>query len=153
MRKVAIPFITALIILIVCISAHAANPDDILGVWNTERNDAKVEIFKCADEYCGKIIWLKDPNYPAGSKEGTPGTPKVDNNNPDPALRTRPVLGLQFMNDFAYAGGNQWKGGKLYDPEKGKTYGGRITLVSPEQLDLRGFIGISLLGRTSKWTR
>jgi uncharacterized protein (DUF2147 family) len=57
------------------------------------------------------------------------------------------------MNDFHYTGGNQWQGGKLYDPEKGKTYSGKITLVSPNQLDLRGFIGISLLGRTSKWTR
>lgn len=136
-----------------CVSAQAANPDDILGEWNTEHNNAKAEIFKCGDKYCGKIIWLKEPNYPAGSKEGTPGSPKIDNHNPDPALRTRPVLGLPFMTGFAYAGDDRWKGGKLYDPEKGKTYSGKMTLVSPNQLDLRGYIGISLLGRTSKWTR
>ncbi len=131
----------------------AANPDDILGVWYTEKNEAKVEIFNCADKYCGKIVWLKDPNYPPGSKEGTPGTPKIDHKNPDPALRSRPVMGLQFMNNFSYAGRNVWEDGRLYDPEKGKTYSGKMTLVSPKELDLRGFIGISLLGRTSRWTR
>ncbi len=57
------------------------------------------------------------------------------------------------MTDFTYVGGNAYTGGRLYDPEKGKTYSGKITLVSPKQLDLRGYIGISLIGRTSKWTR
>lgn len=145
--------ILCLFLLIAAIPAWASSPDDITGVWNTEKDEAKVEIFRCAEKYCGRIVWLKDPNYPAGSKEGTPGMPKVDFKNPDPSLRTRPVLGLQFMSDFAYAGENEWKGGRLYDPEKGKTYSGKITLISPNELDLRGFIGVSLLGRTSTWTR
>lgn len=152
MVKLIIYMMTALIATATAASAFAA-ADDILGVWNTEKNQAKVEIFKCQDKYCGRLVWLKDPDYPAGSKEGTPGTPKIDNNNPEPALRSRPVLGLSIMTDFGYVGDNVWKGGRLYDPEKGKTYSGKITLVSPSQLDLRGFIGISLLGRTSKWTR
>jgi uncharacterized protein (DUF2147 family) len=145
--------ISLLVVLLTALSAGASAPEDILGIWNTEDREAKVEIFRCGETYCGRIVWLKDPSYPPGSKEGTPGTPKLDYKNPDPSLRSRPVQGLQFMNDFHYTGGNQWQGGKLYDPEKGKTYSGKITLVSPNQLDLRGFIGISLLGRTSKWTR
>lgn len=153
MKKSILLNISLFMLLALSLSAYAANPEDILGIWNTEDNKAKVEIFKCGDTYCGKINWLKDPNYPAGSKEGTPGTPKIDHNNPDPALRSRPVLGLPFMTDFAYVGGNSWTGGRLYDPEKGKTYSGKITLISPHELDLRGYIGISLIGRTSKWTR
>jgi uncharacterized protein (DUF2147 family) len=150
MRKI----MNAVILLLLWqMPVYAANPEDILGVWNTEHNDAKVEIFKCGEKYCGKIVWLKDPNYPPNSKEGTPGTPKIDHNNPDPALRARPVMGLQFMSNFRYAGDNVWKDGRLYDPEKGKTYSGKMTVVSHNQLDLRGFVGISLLGRTSKWTR
>jgi uncharacterized protein (DUF2147 family) len=153
MKKTTMVFILGLLIAAIQYTAYAASPDDILGLWNTEENKAKVEIFKCANKYCGRIVWLKDPDYPAGSKEGAPGTPKVDHNNPDPGLRKRPVMGLQFMEGFAFAGDNAWKGGKLYDPEKGKTYSGKITLVSQDRLDLRGFIGISLIGRTSKWTR
>ncbi len=150
MKKTALVFI---FVVTTWASAFASNPDDILGVWNTEDHKAKVEIFKCADKYCGKIVWLKDPNYEPGSKEGIPGTPKIDHNNPDPSLRSRPVLGLPFMTGFAYAGDSQWKEGSLYDPEKGKTYSGKMTLASPNQLNLRGYIGISLIGRTSIWTR
>jgi len=150
MKKQTVFAMMTLLLAAMAVNAGAAGPEEILGIWSTEKDEAKVEIFKCADKYCGRIVWLKDQNYPPGSK---PGTPKIDHKNPEPSLRSRPVMGLQFMSDFAYIGNNAWKGGRLYDPEKGKTYSGKMTLISPTQLDLRGFIGISLLGRTSKWTR
>jgi len=134
-------------------STAYAGGDDILGVWNTEDKDAKIEIFHCGDKYCGKIVWLKEPNYPEGSKTGTPGTPLIDRNNPDRLLRNRSLLGLQIMDDFVYNGNNKWTSGKVYDPDNGKSYSSNMTLVSHNQLNLRGFIGISLIGRTSIWTR
>jgi uncharacterized protein (DUF2147 family) len=145
--------ITSLCLLLVSPTVFAANADDILGVWFNGEKDAKIEIVKCADKYCGKIIWLKEPNYPAGSKDGTPGTMKLDHNNPDAALKKAPIIGLSIVHEFSYAGENLWKDGKVYDPKNGKTYKGKMTLVSPAQLDLRGYIGISLLGRTTTWTR
>ncbi len=134
-------------------SAHAANPKDILGVWDTEEKDAKIMIYQCGSNYCGKIVWSKEPNYPADSKEGTPGTPVLDHNNPDPKLRKTLLIGLQILKDFKLTGENSWTGGKIYNPDNGKTYSGEITLVSPNQLKLRGYIGISLFGRTTTWTR
>ncbi len=134
-------------------AASAAGDDDILGVWNNEEKDGKIEIFKCDGKYCGKIVFAKEPNYPPGSKEGTPGTPRLDHNNPDAAKRSRPIIGLQIVNNFIFAGENVWKGGTVYDPKNGKTYRGKITLVSPDKLDLRGFVGIPLFGRTTTWTR
>jgi len=133
--------------------AYAAGGDDILGVWNNEEKDAKIEIFKCSGKYCGKIVYAKEPNYPAGSNEGTPGTPRLDHNNPVAAKRSTPIIGLQIVNDFIFAGENTWKGGTVYDPKSGKTYRGKIRLVSPNKLDLRGFVGIPLFGRTTTWTR
>lgn len=132
---------------------YAAGADDILGVWNNQEKDARIEVFKCGDKYCGKIVWLKEPNYPAGSTEGTPGTPRLDNHNPDPVQRTRPIFGLQIVKDFVFDGDSVWKGGTVYDPKVGKTYSGKMTLVSPDVLKLRGFIGISLFGRNATWTR
>lgn len=134
-------------------SALAASPDDIVGTWNNQEKDARIEIYRCGEACCGRIVWLREPDYPEGSKEGTPGTPKLDHNNPDRSLRKRPVLGLEIMRGFAFAGGNLWKGGKIYDPKNGKTYSARIKLASPAQLDLRGYIGISLIGRTAAWTK
>ena len=151
MKKIVILIVVCMLLPVV--SAGAAGADDILGVWYNQEKDARIEIFKCGEKYCGKIVWLKEPNYPAGSKEGAPGTPKVDNNNPAPALRTRPVMGLQIVHDFVFVGDSLWKNGTVYDPKNGKTYSGKITLVSPGQLNLRGFIGISLIGRTAVWTR
>jgi uncharacterized protein (DUF2147 family) len=133
--------------------AHATGGDDILGVWINEEKDGKIEIFKCGEKYCGKIVWAKEPNYPDGSKEGMPGTPRLDHNNPDKSLRKTPILGLQIVHDFVFAGDNSWKKGKVYDPKNGRTYSGTLTLVSPTRLDLRGFIGFSFLGRTTVWTR
>lgn len=138
---------------LVAICVYAANADDILGVWYNQEKDAKIEIFKCGEKYCGKVVWLKEPNYPAGSTEGTPGTPRLDHNNPDPTLRSNPIMGLRIVHDFVFMGDGLWKGGKVYDPKNGKTYRGKMTLVSPGQLNLRGFIGISLIGRTAIWTR
>ena len=143
----------ALALLLCGARALAAQPDDIVGVWFNEEQDAKIELARCGVKYCGTIVWLKEPLYPAGSDEGTPGTPKADRNNPDPARRTAPIIGLRIVHDFVYAGDNVWEDGKVYDPDNGKTYSGKMTLVSHERLELRGYIGISLIGRTTTWTR
>lgn len=142
-----------LLAMLAAAMACFAASDDILGVWYNQEKDAKIQIFRCGQKYCGKIVWLKEPTYPPGSKLGKPGAPKVDRNNPDPALRNVPEMGLQVVRDMEFSGDNQWKGGKVYDPKNGKTYNAKMTLVSPSELDLRGFVGISLFGRTAKWTR
>ncbi len=139
--------------VLVTVSTYAANPDDILGVWNTQERDAKVEIYKCGIKYCGKIVWLIEPSYPAGSKEGTPGTPMLDHNNPDPKLRNTPLIGLPILFEFVFNGDNSWKRGNIYNSDNGKTYSGELKLISPNQLKVRGFIGISLIGGTTTWTR
>jgi uncharacterized protein (DUF2147 family) len=146
-------FIVFTSIIMFAASAYAAGPDDILGVWNTEERDAKIGIYKCGIKYCGKIISLKEPTYSAGSEEGTPGTPMLDHNNPNPSLRKSPLIGLPILLDFIFAGGNTWKNGKIYNSDNGKTYSGKLTLVSPDKLNVRGFIGISLIGGTTTWTR
>lgn len=146
-------FIVFTSIILLAASAYAADPEDILGVWNTQERDAKIGIYKCGIKYCGKIVSLKEPNYSKDSKEGSPGTPLLDHNNPDPLLRRTPLIGLPILLDFEYAGGNMWKHGKIYNSDNGKTYSGKLTLVSPDKLKVRGFIGISLIGGTTTWTR
>lgn len=143
----------ACMVLLTSAAVYAQSGDGILGVWNNQEKDAKIEIYKCGEKYCGRIVWLKEPTYPAGSTDGMPGTQKLDHNNPDLTLRKAPVIGLQIVHDFAFTGDNLWKDGKVYDPKNGRTYSGKMTLVSPNQLNLRGYIGISLLGRTAVWTR
>src|SRR6185295_17183641 len=110
---------------------------------------SRVQIFKKADKYYGKIISLKEPNWPADDEDA--GKPKTDRRNPDANLKKRPIVGMEIMMGFAHDGKNVWSGGKVYDPESGKTYSGKLTLTNSKQLDLRGFVGISLFGRTETW--
>ena len=129
------------------LSANAQkNADDILGKWLNEDEDAHIEITKRNDMYYGKLVWLLNPN------EDDTGLPKVDDDNPDPALQSRPVLGLEILTDFVFDGGN-WEDGKIYDPKTGKTYKCYMKFVEEEKIKIRGFIGITILGRTSYWTR
>ena len=93
--------ISALFLLFVIItSAINAQPDktegnQILGIWLTGNEKAKVEIFKCEDEYCGKIVWLREPTYEDGSI-------KRDKKNPDESMHSRQILGLLILNNFEY---------------------------------------------------
>ena len=106
--------------------------------------------------------WIKielGANGPVGSIAGSPdksGKRKpsdTDALNPDPALRDRLLLGLTIMDSFTYAGEGKWKSGRIYDPNDGKTYKCKLTLIDENTLEIRGYIGISLLGRTETWTR
>lgn len=134
-------------------AAYADGPDGVLGVWTTADGKARVEIVKQGDIYGGSIVWLKEPAYPADAKQGTPGQPKVDLNNPDKAQQSRPILGLPLIQGFKYAGDNVWSDGTIYDPDNGKLYSCKITLMMDGSLRVRGYVGISLFGRTEIWTR
>ena len=135
-------------------AAQTQKADAIVGTWFTTDKTAHVEIYKQADgKYFGKIAWLKEPTYPADDPKGMAGKEKVDRENPDPARRKQAVLGLLILRDFTYAGGNLWENGHIYDPKNGKDYKCKMTLTSPDALDVRGFVGFSLLGRTEHWTR
>ena len=154
LRLVLRPFCCALIWLILAnLLVRAGAGDGILGFWNTAEDKAQVEVFKQNDKYFGKIVSLKEPDWPANDEKGMAGQPKNDRNNPSPKLRGRKIIGLPIMNDFVYAGKNRWGGGIIYDPESGRTYKGKMTLTATNRLEMRGFVGISLLGRTTVWTR
>ena len=133
-------------------TAFAAVPAAVTGVWKTEGGDSQLELFKCADKVCGKIVWLKVPRY-IDSNDGPIGATKVDRKSRNPTLRNRPILGLQVMKGLTATGGNQWDNGVCYDPETGKSYKCKMRLTAPNRLELRGYIGISLIGRNFALTR
>jgi uncharacterized protein (DUF2147 family) len=139
-------------ILLTATTAFGAGPSNVLGLWKTDGGDSQLELFKCGDKLCGKIVWLKVPKY-IDSNDGPIGTTKVDRKSPNPSLRNRPILGLQVMKGLTANGGNRWGKGVCYDPETGKSYKCNMQLTASGKLDLRGYIGISLIGRTFSLTR
>ncbi|MCW3087222.1 MAG: peptide protein [Sediminibacterium sp.] len=132
--------------LIVSLASFAApNPDDILGVWINSSGQGQIQIYKEGGKYFGKIVWLKEPNGPNGH-------PKLDAKNPDETQRSKPLLGAVVLRGFSYDAG-EWTGGRIYDPQNGKDYKCYMKLKDPKTLTVRGYIGISLLGRTEIWTK
>jgi uncharacterized protein (DUF2147 family) len=167
--------VLALVVAVGISGAYAREKAGIEGTWVTPEEKARIEIKKVKDyasisyhhghdeekarieikevkgKYEGRIVWLKEPTYPEGDKDA--GKPKQDRNNPDSAKRNKPILGLRILKGFVASGANTWTRGTIYDPENGKTYKCKITLVNPNTLNVRGYIGISLVGRTNVWTR
>jgi uncharacterized protein (DUF2147 family) len=123
------------------------DPDAIVGVWKTGDGNAMVRIYKNGDKYQGKIVWLKEPIDPETGK------PKLDKNHSDEASRMRPILGLINIWGFIQTEKNVWEEGKIYDPKNGSTYSCTIKMTNPQTLEVRGYIGVSLIGRTDVWTK
>ena len=124
---------------------EVSDQDRITGTWITAEGKAHVTITKCGEGYCGSITWLKEPEKN--------GKPVLDDKNPDEQLRSRPVLGMQFMRGFLYDGEGEWTGGRVYDAESGDEYRGKLRLVDQDTMELRGYIMIPLFGRTETWKR
>ena len=108
--------------------AFAAAP--VAGKWLTTEKDSVVEIAPCGPAICGRIQRIIAP---------TPKGPPRDTNNPDPALRGRPIQGLTILSGFKDIGKN-WQG-SIYDPRAGKTYKSFLTRLANGTLQVKGCFG------------
>ena len=125
-------------------AATAEPPDAAFGQWLTADGMAHVAIAPCSDNpahACGAVTWLKDPV----------GHPTRDINNPDAALRQRPLVGVLVIREMTNQGPGRWVGGKIYDAETGKTYDGKLKALSANRLQVTGCVLMVCQDRT--WTR
>lgn len=120
--------------------AQTVTADDIIGSYMTTDNEGKVDIYKKGTKYYGKLVWNKT--------EG-----KLDINNPDKTQHTVPIRGKELLKDFVFNGSDTWNNGTIYDPKNGKTYSCKITRDEKGNLNVRGYIGVSMLGRTAFWVK
>jgi uncharacterized protein (DUF2147 family) len=106
---------------------------DPSGTWLTQAGDGRIRVARCGRSMCGTIVWIKEAIDP------TTGKPPLDSKNPDPSKRNRRILGLRI---FAMApdGQGNWEGG-IYNADDGQTYKGKVTLHSPQQLEVQGCAG------------
>lgn len=122
------------------------NANDVIGLWLTKEGKAYVKIEVLNGKYVGTITYLKDP-----LNEET-GKPKVDKNNPDKNHQNDPIIGLKILRNLKFDEG-EWTDGQVYDPENGKEYSCTVSLKDRNTLEMRGYIGFSMFGRTEVWKR
>ena len=130
--------------LFITLNAHADS--EILGKWIPEERDAVYEFYKCGDAICAKVFSLKEPIDPETGK------PKLDKINEDENLRSRPVLGMQFLDGLKKKGKNKWDNGTVYNGRDGKTYTALMKLKNG-RLEVRGYVGMPMLGKSTFFTR
>lgn len=131
-------------------TAAAVGSDPAFGHWLVENGKAIIEIGPCdaaSEEHaCGRIVWLERPHDDAGAL-------KTDTNNPDPALQSRPLCGIELIGGFERDSAGHWKDGWIYNARNGERYDARLTVSDEDKLEVRGFVGIALLGSSQYWTR
>ncbi|MFO1169928.1 MAG: DUF2147 domain-containing protein [Hyphomicrobiaceae bacterium] len=139
MRRVA----TALFGLL--LSALPAAAGDIHGLWFTTGDKAKVEVKDCDGLLCGSIVWVRDP-------VGSDGQPLHDANNEDPAMQSRPIMGLPILLGLEPKGDNLWAG-QVYSPEEGQTFDVELRLVKADRIEITGCGLGGLVCETRPWKR
>jgi uncharacterized protein (DUF2147 family) len=118
-------------------AAAAAADESPAGTWRVEDGKALIRIVDCGGKYWGVVAWEK--------------TPGIDRRNPNPALRTRPTLGMPVLLDMSRDQANQWKG-RIYNAEDGQTYESHVRLSGANALRVEGCVlGFMCGGET--WTR
>lgn len=153
-----------LITLVVCgflqvcntnLSAQTKNTpaeDAIIGLYfvyeESTKEESKISIQKDADgTYYAQVAWMKQPNMPDGS-------PKKDFKNPNVAMREVHADRIVIMRGLSYnPSKKEWENGKVYNPLNGKTYKSYMEFVAENKLKVRGYLGISMLGKTMYWTK
>ena len=133
------------VIFVLHFAASAQNSDAILGKWLNASGNDQIQIYKKGAKFFGKLAWLKVP-------DDEQGKPKADKKNPDQNLKSRPLLNLELLKDFTFDSKDTYQDGTIYDPKSGKTYSCKM-VIENDKLKIRGYVGISLLGRTEVWTR
>ena len=143
----------AAVVIVATVGASTAQPIGAVGTWLNADRDGIVQIDDCGTlrgqpargALCGKVVWIRDTVDPKT------GRPPVDGKNSDPALRSRPIVGLLVLNDMQSSGNSTRWEGTVYNIDDGKTYSGKLTLVNGDQLTVEGCVMMLCRGET--WTR
>jgi uncharacterized protein (DUF2147 family) len=110
------------------------------GIWVTESGNLEVQLAPCGPALCGTVVKVLANRSMSG-----PGAEMV------PA-DARPALGMTLLSDFKPSGEGEWKG-QIYNRENGKTYSAVMTHPVPDQLVIRGYVGLPMFGKTQVWQR
>jgi uncharacterized protein (DUF2147 family) len=129
------------------LTAQSKDSEKVVGVWQPSDGRSYVKIDKIGNKFYGRVVWLKEPNDENGA-------PRLDKNNPDESLRSTPLKGYRVMKDMVYSEEEKmWLDGTIYDPKNGTTYNCKIELTDDNKIEVRGFVGTAVFGRTDVWTR
>ncbi|WP_218599385.1 DUF2147 domain-containing protein [Polaribacter sp. NJDZ03] len=136
----------SLLTFVLIITSFTMSSQTIFGKWNSKNDetgkvDSVVEIYEKDGKAFAKIIDIKNPDRKTAVCSLCEGVNK-----------DKPILGLNILSGLQ-KDGDEWSGGTILDPRNGKVYKSYVELVKPNKLKVRGYIGLSLFGKTTYWER
>ena len=141
MRLVAMAAVAAGLMVASSIAGAAENAT---GTWRMANGKVTVRLAPCGGALCGRVVALKKP-------QDDKGRPRVDKENPNPALRSRPVIGLTILSNMKSSGEGALSG-TIYNPDDGNTYSSYMELTGPSTLKVNGCVA-GVLCKTLKFVR
>lgn len=123
--------------------AESITIHDPSGLWLTQNERSAIRVEKCGEQLCGRIAWIID------------GGMQYDSKNPKMDLRKQPMCGLQIMQGLQQSKTNlnKWEDGYIYKADEGDIYSASATIKSQDEMTVRGYLAISLLGKSQTWKR
>ena len=139
----------AVVQLVLWCTGAAADPAKVLGEWLTEDKVSRIALTECGDALCGHISWIREEDATNDA-----GEPMTDINNPDAALRSRPLVGLQIFHGLKPSEDNEnvWEG-SVYNPENGEMYTASLLPQRDGRLRVKGCILDGWVCKAEIWTR
>ena len=119
-------------------SVHAADPS-VTGDWLVKDGYAHIRIDNCGGKMWGIVAWERKPGG-------------IDSENPDPAKKNRPTLGMPILLGLAPSGPGKWSG-EIYNSQNGKMYSANISLADEDTLNLEGCLFTNFACLTQQWKR
>lgn len=126
--------------------AGAAHADQLDGFWMDSHGEVVLEVAPCGTDMCAKVVWLRLPY-------GPDRLPLKDFRNPDESLRNREVCGLRVIEGFKKQDDGTWGGGNVYVPDLGMSFSGYAKVLSPTQIEVRGYVFLPLFGSSEVWSK
>ena len=141
MRMVAVAAVS-LGLAVVAGPARAA--DGATGTWRLSSGKVTVRVSPCGGGLCGRVVALRKPR-------DDKGRPRLDKENPNPALRSRPVIGLTILSNMRANGQGTWSG-TIYNPDDGNTYSSSMQLLGPSTMKVNGCV-VGVFSKSMKFIR
>lgn len=119
---------------IVGLAGTADANEKATGIWRLDNGKVTVKVTPCGNNLCGTVVGLKRPR-------DKKGRPRLDKENPNAALRSRPVIGLTILSNMKPDGENRWNG-TIYNPDDGNTYRSKMKLQNGNTMKVEGCVAV-----------
>jgi len=136
--------VSSIILGVAVAAGHALASGGPQGIWRMSNGKVTVRVVPCGGSYCGMVVALRKP------RDGH-GHWRLDKENPNPALRSRPVIGLTILSNMRTVGTGAWSG-TIYNPDDGKTYSSSMRLFGPSTMTVSGCVA-GVLCKSMKFIR